>query len=298
MTHRQRLSEEEQIALAIKVSQEEQGTKKGPAAAVPPQPTKPAPPTPIASQQPAEKILPKTADVPEEQRREWKRCSEEGPTILDAKEMHYRDLLALLHNPWRRVILSKRQVVELHDHETITGCIIIIPEGFIEYLRRLVHKLRRKLRDAERKIHHLEEEVARQHEEIERLKEEIKELQGILAVLRKEVECVERENTRLIEQVEKLTRIVAELTKQVEQKDHRIEELVKEAQYWKDKYEHEKHRNERLERWLWKCHEECKDLRAAYDCRRKEIVDILMKPLPKCENEEIEAMRKKDTEGL
>ena len=57
---------------------------------------------------------------------EWKRCIKEGRiTDLEAKEMHYGDLLALL-GPSRRVLLSRRQVEEIHEHSIITGKIVII----------------------------------------------------------------------------------------------------------------------------------------------------------------------------
>jgi hypothetical protein len=92
----------------------------------------------------------------DEQRQEWRRCLSEGPTILEAREMRYKDLCALLSVSHRNVLLSKKQVrerererqsrasarrevlltlalacgvqvTELHERETITGRIVILP---------------------------------------------------------------------------------------------------------------------------------------------------------------------------
>ena len=46
----------------------------------------------------------------DEQRLEWHRCLSEGPTILEAREMRYKDLCALLSISRRQVLLSKKQV--------------------------------------------------------------------------------------------------------------------------------------------------------------------------------------------
>lgn len=237
------------------------------------------------------KIGTKTPDgvlVTAELKREWRRCIEEGRiTDIDAKELHYSDLLALL-GPCRRVLLSKHQVEEIHEHSIITGKIVIIWDGFLHYLMHCIRKLRHKLWFAHRRIKELESEVCRLVKELAVLEERVKQLERLLHVLEEEVKTLTLENDRLTKTVEELGHLVRKLNDDIAELQNQKAKLEREVQYWKDKYEHEKKEAERYKHLWRKCRHCLKATRDAYDRRSRAVIDLLMQPLPDCSSLEDE----------
>jgi len=220
-------------------------------------------------------------EATDELRQEWRHCRNNGPTILNAREMRYRDLLALLMDN-RQVLLGRKQVVELHDHETITGRIIILPDGFVLHLLHKVIKLQRKLREYKEANHHLRHEVERLIEEARLLIEKVRDLEQILKGKDDEIRALKEETRRLNSYVEQLLAMVKKSEEIIQEDNKKIRELERENQRLRDKAAEEEARARRYHRLLERSRRENHELRHTYDCRRNEIVNILVKPLPEC----------------
>jgi len=218
-------------------------------------------------------------------RQEWRHCRNNGPTILDAQKMRYKDLLALLRDE-RHVLLGKKQVIELHDHETITGKIIILPEGFVLHLLHKVRELQRKLREYKEANHFLRKEVERLTEEARLLIEKIRDLEQLLRGKDDEIKALKKETKRLNSYVEQLLAMVKRSEEIIEEDNKKIRELERENQRLRDKAAEEEARARRYLRLLEKSRKENRELRHSYSCRREEIINILVKPLPECCAEE------------
>jgi len=220
-----------------------------------------------------------------EQKQEWRHCRNNGPTILNAREMRYRDLLALLMDN-RQVLLGRKQVVELHDHETITGRIIILPDGFVLHLLGKVIKLQRKLREYKEANHFLRKEVERLIEEARLLIEKVRDLEQILRGKDDEIRALKEETKRLNSYVEQLLAMVKKSEEIIQEDNKKIRELERENQRLRDKAAEEEARARRYHRLLERSRRENHELRHTYDCRRNEVINILVKPLPDCGDEE------------
>jgi len=244
-----------------------------------------APPLPESSM----KVGNKTPDgtlITAELKNNWKRCIDDGRiTDLEAKEMSYCDLVNLL-GPCRRVLLSRRQIEEIHDDAIITGKIVIIYDGFIWYLLHRIKKLRHCLWWAHRRIRELEAENHRLEVEIAALREKVKGLEAIIAVLKEEISTLKVENERLTKAVDELSRTVCEQQKEIKQLEDIRVKLTGEVQYWKDKYEQEKKEAEKFKHLWHRCRKALKQTRDSYNHRRQEVVNILMQPLPDCQEAE------------
>jgi len=219
----------------------------------------------------------------DEQRLEWHRCLSEGPTILEAREMRYKDLCALLSISRRQVLLSKKQVTELHEHETITGRIVILPDGFVLHLLHKVVKLQRKLAHYKAENCHLRAEVGTLIEEAKALTAKVRELEDLTKVKDDEIKILKKETKRLNNYIEKLLGMITKDEERTEEDKRRICELERENQRLRDKCEEESNRAKRYHCLLERCSREKNELRRAFECRRDAIVGILMKPLPACD---------------
>jgi len=229
------------------------------------------------------KVGNKTPDgilITAELKTEWKRCTEEGRiTDLEAKEMQYGDLVSLVGSN-RRVLLSRRQIEEIRDNAVITGKIVIITDGLIWYLLHIIKKLkwrvwrdRKHIRELEREKHRLEVQVAE-------LTATVRGLEQIILNLKESVHILTVENERLTKAIEDLTKMIQEMQEEQRRLLERICALTKEVEHYKHLYECTKRKEERYRRLWKKCRKDLKETRAAYEHRRKEITDILMKPLP------------------
>jgi myosin heavy subunit len=215
-----------------------------------------------------------------EQRQEWRRCLSEGPTILEAREMRYKDLIALLSISHRNVLLSKKQVTELHERETITGRIVILPDGFVLHLLHKVVKLQRKLARYREENCHLRNEVERLLEEARALTSRVRELEDLMKVKDDEIKILKKETKRLDNYVQQLLGMITKDEERTEEDKRRICELERENQRLRDKFEEEANRAKRYQGLLERVSREKNELRRAFECRRDEIVSILTKPLP------------------
>jgi len=193
--------------------------------------------------------------------------------------MRYKDLVASLRDH-RQVLLYKKQVEELHDHETITGRIVILPHGFVLYLLHKVIKLQRKLREYKHANHHLRREVCRLEEEARILIQRVRELEQILKCKDEEIECLKRETKKLNNYVEQLLAMVRKNEEIIQEGNKKICELERENQRLKDKADEEEARARRYRRLLERSRRENHEIRHAYNCRRDEVINILAKPLP------------------
>jgi len=211
---------------------------------------------------------------------EWKRCIEEGRiTDLEAKEMQYGDLIALV-GPNRRVLLSRRQIEEIKDNAVITGKIVIVTDGLIWYLLHIIKKLKyrvwydkKRIRDLKRDKHRLEVEVAK-------LTEQVHCLEQIVHNLKEAVHILTVENERLTKAIEDLTKTIHEMREEEKRLMEKICALTKEVEHYKQLYECARRKEEKYRRLWKKCRKELRETREAYEHRRQAITDILNKPLP------------------
>jgi len=283
------LTEEQQIQLATELSLEDateaavKMSMKYHCPAVAPEAAATESETPKGSDQAPNPLahLPKP-DGSEEQRREWRRCLSEGPTILEAREMRYSDLCALLSISHRNVLLSKKQVTELHECEIITGRIVILPDGFVLHLLHKVVKLQRKLAQYKEENCLLRNEVDTLVEEAKALTAKVRELEDLMKVKDDEIKILKKETKRLNTYVEKLLGLIAKDEERTEEDNRRIRELERENQRLRDKCEEEANRAKRYHCLLERCTRERNELRRAFECRRDQVIGILMSPLPEC----------------
>jgi archaellum component FlaC len=218
--------------------------------------------------------------ITQEHKTAWKKDLSSGPKAVDCRGLSYHELLKLLEDPCLRVFLSKEQIIELLERRSVTGWIIIVREGFLEFLLHKIRKLKWLVHRDRCKIKELEREKKRYEVEVARLQNQVEEQARLIELLEAQEAELRCNNQEIIRIVNEMTEMVESQRREINALVTKIEELTQEKNHWKHRYEEEKRRADKYERYWHRWEELVKCLRETYDYRRQGVTEVLNRPLP------------------